>query len=98
MRIRECEDPPSDHPSWWCTDTEERSCRTANCPVELIGGNGISYGNLFVTNDKGYFGPVCDDDSLLTSAEMILTLENRELIHFGFLRRGFVEKELIHNT
>ena len=26
---------------------------------------------------------------------MILTLKNRELIHFGFLRRGFVEKEWI---
>ena len=32
------------------------------------------------------------------SAETILTLKNRELIHFGYLRRGFVEKELIHDT
>ena len=35
---------------------------------------------------------------LLISAETILTLKNRELIHFGFLRRGFVGKESIHDT
>ena len=31
------------------------------------------------------------------SAESIPTLKNREWIHFGFLLRGFVEKELIHD-
>ena len=33
-----------------------------------------------------------------TSAESIPTLNNRESIHFGFLLRGFVEKESIHDT
>ena len=33
-----------------------------------------------------------------TSAETTLTLKNSELIHFGFFRRGFVEKESIHDT
>ena len=33
-----------------------------------------------------------------TSAESIPTLKNRELIHFGFLLRGFVEKESTHDT
>ena len=33
-----------------------------------------------------------------TSAESIQTLKNRESIHFGFLLRVFVEKELIHET
>ena len=35
---------------------------------------------------------------LHNSAESIPTLKNRESIHFGFLLRGFVEKELIHIT
>ena len=33
-----------------------------------------------------------------TSAETILTLKNHELIHFGFLIRGFDEKDSIHDT
>ena len=33
-----------------------------------------------------------------SSAKLILTLKNRELIHFGFLLRGFVAKEFIHDT
>ena len=33
-----------------------------------------------------------------TSAESIPTLNNHESIHFGFLLRGFVEKESIHDT
>ena len=33
-----------------------------------------------------------------TSAETILTLKNCELIHFGILRQGFVEKESILGT
>ena len=36
--------------------------------------------------------------TLATSAETILTLKNSELINFGFLRRGFVVKESIHDT
>ena len=41
---------------------------------------------------------IVDVSLVQTSAETILTLKNRESIHFGFLRRGFVEKELIHDT
>ena len=29
--------------------------------IELHGGDGFSYGNVFATNLNGYFGPVCDD-------------------------------------
>ena len=36
--------------------------------------------------------------TVLSSAETILTLKNRELIHFGILRQGFVEKESNHDT
>ena len=35
---------------------------------------------------------------ICTSAETILTLRNHESIHFGILRRGFVEKESVHDT
>ena len=36
--------------------------------------------------------------TVLISAESIPTLKNRESIHFGFLLRGFVEKESIYDT
>ena len=36
--------------------------------------------------------------TVLISAESIPTLKNRESIHFGFLLRGFVEKESINDT
>ena len=29
--------------------------------VSLVGGNGNNTGNVYVTNSKGYHGPVCDD-------------------------------------
>ena len=35
---------------------------------------------------------------VVASSESIPTLKNRESIHFGFLLRGFVEKESIHDT
>ena len=35
---------------------------------------------------------------IVSSAETILTLKNCESIHFGILRRGFVEKESIHDS
>ena len=71
MRTRECEDPGNAGTICLGSSTERRSCRTANCPVELIGGNGNSYGNLFVTNDNGYFGPVCDDGWTDTAATVV---------------------------
>ena len=37
---------------------------TQNNPyyVELSGGDGYSYGNVWAINKFGYFGPVCDDN------------------------------------
>ena len=32
-----------------------------NTYIELRGGNGYSYGNVYATNENGYFGPVCDN-------------------------------------
>ena len=29
--------------------------------VELRGGDGISRGNVFAVNGRGYLGPICDD-------------------------------------
>ena len=29
--------------------------------VTLVGGDGSSYGNVFMTNSAGFYGPVCDD-------------------------------------
>ena len=67
----ECEDPPSNHPSWWWTDMERRSCRTANCPVELIGGNSMSYGNVFVVNRNEFYGPVCGNAWTTRAANVV---------------------------
>ena len=39
-----------------------------------------------------------DIDYVWPSAETTQTLKNCELIHFGFLRRTFLEKESIHDT
>ena len=30
--------------------------------IELRGGDGVSYGDVFVLNPEGFFGPVCSDD------------------------------------
>ena len=37
---------------------------TQNNPyyVELSGGDGYSYGNVWAINKYGYFGPVCNDN------------------------------------
>ena len=34
---------------------------SADYYVELQGGDGYSYGNVFASNRDGSFGPVCDD-------------------------------------
>ena len=30
--------------------------------IELRGGDGVSYGNVYAVNRLGTFGPVCDDE------------------------------------
>ena len=61
IRTRECVEVASGNRGPFCPGSgrEVRSCRTANCPVELIGGNGISYGNVFAVNRNEFYGPVC---------------------------------------
>ena len=39
--------------------------------VELWGGDGVSYGNVFAVNRNGYFGPVCDDNWTNTEASTV---------------------------
>ena len=39
--------------------------------VELQGGDGISTGNVFVLNNNGFFGPVCDDGWTDTDASTV---------------------------
>ena len=39
--------------------------------VELRGGDGYSYGNVFATNINGYLGPVCDDHWTSTEATTV---------------------------
>ena len=72
IRTRECEEDPATGGTF-CPglDREERSCRTANCTLELIGGNGNSSGNVFVVNRNGYFGPVCDNAWSNTLANVV---------------------------
>eukprot|EP00092_Neocalanus_flemingeri_P057378 GFUD01068188.1.p1 GENE.GFUD01068188.1~~GFUD01068188.1.p1 ORF type:complete len:310 (+),score=76.33 GFUD01068188.1:33-932(+) len=44
------------------TDTWETTTTTAyETHVELRGGDGYSYGNVFAVNSNGFMGPVCDD-------------------------------------
>ena len=50
------------------------------------------------TDCKGQLAPPSLVVVLLLSAESILTLKNRESIHFGSFLRGFVKKESIHDT
>ena len=50
------------------------------------------YGRLEEGKGGAVSNPASKDVSF--SAGTILTLKNRESIHFGFLRRGFVEKRI----
>ena len=73
QRTRQCDDPPPLNGGSECPgySQEGRSCNRKNCPVELIGGNGYSSGNVFVVNHNGYFGPVCHDGWTNTSATIV---------------------------
>merc|ERR1712226_1063993 len=42
-----------------------------NYTVELQGGDGRSYGNVFATNRNGIFGPVCDDSWSYKEADVV---------------------------
>ena len=42
--------------------------------MELQGGDGVSTGNVFVTNLNGFFGPVCDDSWDDTDANTVCRL------------------------
>ena len=44
---------------------------TLDYHVELRGGDGYSYGNVFATNINGYLGPVCDDHWTNTEATTV---------------------------
>ena len=62
-----------------------------------VGGGDDSYARLSMSAERP--GPALPGFSCkVSSAKLILTLKNRKLIHFGFLLRGFVEKEWIHDT
>ena len=39
--------------------------------IELRGGDGYSYGNVYAVNSNGYFGPVCDDDWGVEEADVV---------------------------
>ena len=63
-RAGQCNNPSPDHGGANCPGSgeETRKCNTKYCPVVLVGGNGVSSGNVFAVNHKGFYGPVCDDD------------------------------------
>ena len=64
----------------------------AQTPPRLQETNGLFHQTSDSTIKVGKPNP------LQTGAEMILNLKNHELIHFCFLRRGFVGKEAVHDT
>ena len=71
-RTRECDSPAPDGGSE-CPGSEEEvlSCNTETCPIVLIGGNGLSSGNVFTINHNGFYGPVCDDGWTDTEATVV---------------------------
>ena len=61
--IRQCDDPPPRNGGADCpgSDEEIQSCNTENCILVLVGGNGVSSGNVFAINGNEFYGPVCDN-------------------------------------
>ena len=72
-RTRECDNPAPAAGGSECPGSGEEvlSCNTETCPLVLIGGNGVSSGNVFVINRNGFYGPVCDDGWTLTEATVL---------------------------
>ena len=68
-RTWECDDPASSE----CpgSHVEVRNCTIEDCPVRLVGGNGISSGNVFAINGNGFYGPVCDNGWTNTAATVV---------------------------
>ena len=72
-RTRQCDDPTPCNGGAECpgSDKEVQSCNTKTCLLRLVGGNGVTFGNVFVINRNGYYGPVCDDGWTNTSASVV---------------------------
>ena len=68
-RTWECDDPASSE----CpgSHVEVRNCTIEDCPVRLVGGNGVSSGNVFAINGNGFYGPVCDNGWTNTAATVV---------------------------
>ena len=67
--------------TWYCDDpassecpgshVEVRNCTREDCPVRLVGGNGVSSGNVFAINVNDFYGPVCDNFWTNTAATVV---------------------------
>ena len=79
FRTRRCDDPPNRNGGAECpgSDEEIKSCNTETCLLRLVGGNGVTFGNVYVVNRNDYYGPVCDDGWTNTSANVVC--RSREL-------------------
>ena len=69
-RTWECDDPESSE----CpgSHVEVRNCTLEeDCPVWLVGGNGVSSGNVFAINVNNFEGPVCDNGWTDTAATVV---------------------------
>ena len=68
-RTWECDDPASSE----CpgSHVEAGNCTIEDCPVRLVGGNGVSSGNVFAINGNGFNGPVCDNGWTDTAATVV---------------------------
>ena len=82
---------------------EEVSAPSRHQSIPSLLASRRTFLTLEMTAKRGEMAEKCSGNGRMSehdwiSAESILTLKNRELIHFGFWLRGFVEKELIHDT
>ena len=69
-RTWECDDPASSE----CpgSHVEVRNCTLEeDCSVWLVGGNGVSSGNVFAINVNNFEGPVCDNGWTDTAATVV---------------------------
>ena len=69
-RTWECDDPESSE----CpgSHVEVRNCTLEeDCSVWLVGGNGVSSGNVFAINVNNFEGPVCDNGWTDTAATVV---------------------------
>ena len=73
FRTRRCDDPPPRNGGAECPGSDEdlQTCNTETCLLRLVGGNGVTFGNVYVVNRNDYYGPVCDDGWTNTSASVV---------------------------